>query len=563
MRRRLMIAGAAVSAFVLGLLGPAGVAVAGPVGTAAGFEDDDANLAPQAPINFDWNSFSPATWTGTAPTRTASKVTSGWSFTGLEDWQATTADSGFAGGTKQDNVCPTVGTQKASNKDDLKRVYVASKTVGTDVFLTLAWVRIPQNTTSPSAHVAFEFNKGTTSCGAGSGGLVQRTAGDMLIVYDFEGGGTPALKLSRWITSGSCEVGSNSPPCWSVATTLTSGVAEAKVNTDATAQDTVSPTTETLGLHEFGEAGINLTAAGVFAPGVCEGFGKAYAVSRSSGQSSTAQMKDLVGPGNVNIRNCGSVAVTKLGSDGGSQAGAVFTLYNGTGTGGTVRGTCTVQANGSCTPLFADLPVGTYTLDETTVPAGYDKDPTLPFTFTVAAGETKSLTFTDPARPANVNVLKKDDLDAPVPGAVFTLYNGTGTGGTVVGTCTTDAAGVCQPPFANLPPGTYTIDETTTPTGYAKDPDLPETFTVARGETKNLVYNNPRTFKVIVLVCREADSTLYPSPVTIDGQAAGNTLSSAQATTAGLSEAALCGISTGQRGGLQTGNHNADPIAIN
>ena len=561
MRRRLMIAGAAVSAFVLGLLGPAGVAVAGPVGVAAGFEDDDANLAPQASINFDWNSFSPATWTGTVGTRTANKVTSGWTFTGLEDRQATTSDSGFAGGTKQDDTCPTVGTAKASNKDDLKRVYVASKTVGTSVFLTLAWVRIPQNTTSPSAHVAFEFNKGTTSCGAS--GLVQRTAGDMLIVYDFEGGGTPVLKLSRWITSGSCEVGSNSPPCWSVATTLSSGVAEAAVNTASTAQDTVAPATETLGLHEFGEAGINLTAAGVFAPGVCEGFGKAYAVSRSSGQSSTAQMKDLVGPGNVNIRNCGTAAVTKLGSDGGSQAGAVFTLYNGTGTGGTVRGTCTVQANGSCTPQFTDLPVGTYTLDETTIPAGYDKDPTLPYTFTIAAGENKSLTFTDPANPATVNVAKTDDAGAAVPGAVFTLYNGTGTSGTVVGTCTTDAAGVCQPPFANLPAGTYTIDETTTPTGYAKDSDLPETFTVARGETKNLAYTNPRTFKVIVLVCREAGSSLYPSAVTIDGQAAGNSLSSAQATSAGLNEAALCGITTGQRGGLQTGNHSANPVAIN
>lgn len=559
MRRRLMIAGAAVSAFVLGLLGPAGVAAAGPVGTAAGFEDDDANLAPLTMT--DWNSFSPATWTGATGARSASKVTSGWAFTGLEDRQATTSDSGFAGGTKQDAVCPTVGTAKASNKDDLKRVYVASKTVGTNVFLTLAWVRIPQNTTSPSAHVAFEFNKGTTSCGAS--GLVQRTAGDMLIVYDFEGGGTPVLKLSRWITSGSCEVGSNSPPCWSVTTTLSSGVAEAAVNTGSTAQDTVAPATETLGLHEFGEAGINLTAAGVFAPGVCEGFGKAYAVSRSSGQSSTAQMKDLVGPGNVNIRNCGTAAVTKLGSDGGSQAGAVFTLYNGSDTTGTVRGTCTVNAAGACLPQFTDLPVGTYTLDETTVPAGYDKDPTLPYTFTVAAGENKSLTFTDPARPATVNVAKTDDAGAAVPGAVFTLYNGTGTGGTVVGTCTTDAAGVCQPPFANLPAGTYTIDETTTPTGYAKDSDLPETFTVARGETKNLAYTNPRTFKVIVLVCREADSSLYPSAVTIDGQAAGNSLSSAQAAAASLNEAALCGISTGQRGGLQTGNHSASPIAIN
>lgn len=560
MRRRLMIAGAAVSAFVLGLLGPAGVAVAGPISTNAGFEAQDANLVPQAPISFDWNSFTPAGWTGTAPLRTATKVTNGWTFTGLEDRQASTSDSGFAGGTKQDHVCPAVGTQKASNKDDLKRVYVASKTVNGNVFLTLAWVRIPQNTTSPSAHVAFEFNKGATAC-AGTSGLVQRTPGDMLIVYDFEGGADiPALKLSRWITSGSCEVGSNSPPCWGVANTLSSGSAEAAVNVNSTAQDTVAPTTETLGLNEFGEAVINLTAAGVFSPGVCEGFGKAYAVSRSSGQSSTAQMKDLVGPGNVNIRNCGSVSVTKLGSDGGSQVGAVFTLYNGPDLTGTIAGTCTVQASGACTPTFTNVPVGIYSLDETTVPAGYDKDPSLPkLNFTVAAGENLQLTFTNPARPATANVLKKDDTGAPVAGAVFTLSNANG----IVATCTTDAAGVCQPPFTNLTPGTYTIDETTVPAGYAKAAGLPAQITLANGETKNLEYTNPRTFKVIVLVCREADSSLYPSAVTIDGQAAGNSLSSAQAAAASLNEAALCGISTGQRGGLQTGDHSADPVAIN
>jgi hypothetical protein len=130
-------------------------AAAGPVGTAAGFEDDDGNLAPQAPINFDWNSFAPVTWLPsptTTPTRTAEDLVGGFQFKGIEDWQATTADSGFAGGTKQDDECPNVISAKAPNKDDLKRIYLASKT-GADghTYLELAWVRIPQNTTSPSA----------------------------------------------------------------------------------------------------------------------------------------------------------------------------------------------------------------------------------------------------------------------------------------------------------------------------------------------------------------------------------------------------------------------------
>jgi hypothetical protein len=107
-------------------------------------------------------------------------------------------------------------------------------------------VRIPKNTTSPSAHIGFEFNQGTTACPAGSDGLVQRSAGDMLIVYDFEGGTTdiPRITLQRWVTSGSCEVSNNSPPCWGVAADLTaSGFAKAKVNTTGSVVDASTPPT--------------------------------------------------------------------------------------------------------------------------------------------------------------------------------------------------------------------------------------------------------------------------------------------------------------------------------
>src|SRR5262249_9127786 len=74
------------------------------VGTAAGFEDADANLVPDALT--DWNSFSPTTWTGTAPYQQSTKTSGGWTFYGVSDDTATTSDTGFAGGTKEDNACP-------------------------------------------------------------------------------------------------------------------------------------------------------------------------------------------------------------------------------------------------------------------------------------------------------------------------------------------------------------------------------------------------------------------------------------------------------------------------
>ena len=290
------------------------MASAGPIGTAAGFEGDDGNLAVNTTGQMDWNGFSAApAWTGTAPYRQRTGTVNGWAFTGLEDSTKANSDTGYAGGTKQDDNCPTVTGSSSQNKTDVKRAYVASKTVNGHVYLELAWVRVVQNTTSASTHVGFEFNQGAAACS--SGGLVSRVAGDMLVVYDFEGSSTdkPTLTLRRWITSGTCEVGSDSPPCWGTATNLTaSGLAEAKVNTSdvGSVTDNVAPTAETLGQNEFGEADIDLSASHAFPDSGCTAFGQVEVVSRSSGNSGTAAMEDLVGPGKVDIDNCRPVTIT-------------------------------------------------------------------------------------------------------------------------------------------------------------------------------------------------------------------------------------------------------------
>src|SRR5215472_5447026 len=81
------------------------------VGTGAGFEDNDGNLAPEPPINFDWNSFSPVNWTGSAPYQSAMSATNGWEFTGVTDPTGVSNDSRIAmGPTTQDTNCPPVGT---------------------------------------------------------------------------------------------------------------------------------------------------------------------------------------------------------------------------------------------------------------------------------------------------------------------------------------------------------------------------------------------------------------------------------------------------------------------
>lgn len=557
-------------------------ASAGPIGTAAGFEDNDGNLVVNSTL--DWNGFSPVTWTGTAPYQSASTIVSGFAFTGLTDAQKSASDTGFAGGTKQDQDCPSVIGSPAPNKDDLKRIYVASKTVNGHVFLELAWVRIPQNTTSPSAHVGFEFNQGKTLCGAGSDSLVKRTAGDMLIVYDFTGGSTdlPTLTVRRWVTTAgtACDVSSDSPPCWGVATDLTaSGFAEARVNTSTVGSvlDTVAPGSETLGLNEFGEAGIDLTAAGIFQPGVCTAFGQAEGVSRSSGNSGQAAMEDLVGPGKINLTNCGEVTIIKRTDPRGINQDFSFTSTLAGGQLSCTRSTptsFTLNDNGNTgsdsaanTQGCTNVPVGSYTVTEGTEPANFtlesltctatgsssgSQDATNPFQadITLAAGlDHVTCVYVDKRQLGAIEITKTSSKLAatPLSGATFSI---TGPGGYSNSVSTGSGGTAC---VDNLAFGIYTVTETAAPPGYTID--NPNGVTVSVDHNASCTSgtpNAPATF---------TDTPLTDLTITATSEASGGTQSSisctndATTTDIGNSPQGPSGTVNVTANGLKPGNY--------
>lgn len=480
---------------------PIGKIASASVSTDSGFEAADGNLNPESPIDFDWNSFAPTTWTGTAPNRVTTRSLSGWALTGLEDAQATTSDDGFAGGTKQDQNCASVIASKAPNKDDLERVYIASNLVNVSaeggvephVFLTLGWVRIPQNTTSASAHIAFEFNKGTTQCPGGSK-LVQRSAGDMLIVYDFEGGtSAPVITLRRWVISGACEISSNRAPCWGPAANLTTlGFAEAQVNVASVGNvtDEIGPNgTETLRLVEFGEAGIDLTAAGVFSPTVCEAFGSAFAVSRSSGNSGTAQMKDIVGPGEVNITNCGGVIIRKRTSPSPDPTNTSF----GFTTSGGLSPSSFALKNGESRDFGTGIPSGTYSVTESDPSPNFTLSnidcsasdlshgstvTTNPTTRSVDISlkplDTIDCTFTNTLQQGAIRIEKTSTKGGGLAGAEFDIRKASDS--SLVAHVTTDANGIAC--VANLDFGDYEVTETAAPDGYSIDDPTTHTVTV-------------------------------------------------------------------------------------
>lgn len=481
-------------------------------------------------------------------------------------------DDAFANGAKEDDNPASVGYGGVPpNKDDFTRMYLATQHRSTSSsetdYLYMAWLR----TDNPgTAFEAFEFNQSSTI--SSNGVTPVRTAGDVLVLYDLDQGGTiPTISVSRWITdnnTSSCDNVKHVAPCWATRVAQGSANEEASIN-GSSFTDPITGVFQDV--RTFGEAALNLQGAGIFSTG-CVHLGKASLTSRSS-SSLDSTMKDLVGPVNVNITNCGTVNIHKQDDTASHNplSGVVFTLYKDNSPTGGTRGaedtvttyTCTTNSSGDCS--ISSVPLGRYWVVEGTPPSGFNAAPDQNVTLGGGNPTTVSLTFTDNRQPASLKVHKQDDDNPanPLSGVVFTLYTDNSPKGGSRGaedtatsfTCTTGSNGDCT--ISNiLPAGDYWVVETTGKSGYAGAGD--KHVTLALGQNADITstpFVDPRNFKVIIIVCQESNGTLYPTPITIDGTSAGNSLSAAQLGS--LSESGVCGITAGSAGGKQYGSHSA------
>ena len=404
------------------------------------------------------------------------------SFTHLTDAAASTSDDSFTPGQKQDTTCPTVEGHKNPPKDDFTDIASFTEVNATtgDTYLYGATIRYAAN---GNASENIELKQGTDGFCPGSTTLLARVAGDKLIAIDYLGGGAAVqFHILTWVTSGACFVGSHTAPCWgaTVVDLTGSGFAEGGVNGTAIAAADNPISGVALVAGQFAEFGINLAGAGIIPSGSCKSFSQTVWESRASGSSFVSSTKDITIE-DQDIDNCASVSVHKEGSDGLTQTGAVFTLYEGSDTTGTVVGTCTVDASGDCLPVFSGLTPGTYTIDETTVIPGYTKDGDLPETFTLALGEDKTLSYVNVLQTGAVVIAKTakhadtsgDTSPNLVAGFTVTDFNGDEF------PATTDSDGAAC--VEGLAPGDATVSETTPPDGYSAGPDV--TVTVVAGTT--------------------------------------------------------------------------------
>jgi hypothetical protein len=342
LRRRSLRAGIAVPLSVvllllLALVHP-GLALQG-----SSFEGNDGNLVVNTAGNTDW---------ANAPSRVRG-----------DDLPSGTGDNSFGQGTKEDDPSVAVVTGSIPpNKSDLTRFYVANEFANNSNYLYLAWER---SNVLGSANMDFEINQKTqpnlTTTGPKT---LVRTAGDVLITFDFtNGGGNPVLGLLKWVTNGPTSqcFSSNALPCWGNRVNLSAaGFAEGAVNT-ATVSDPIANVS--LPGLTFGEASVNLTAAGVFPAGTCEAFGSAFLKSRSSAFF-PAEVKDFVAPRPVNISNCGTIIVHKVTENGDAS-------FDYTTTGGLSPDTFSLSNGGTRTYGPGTVLAGSYSVTESTPPAGW------------------------------------------------------------------------------------------------------------------------------------------------------------------------------------------------
>lgn len=193
-----------------------------------------------------------------------------------------------------------------------------------------------------------------------------------------------------------------------------------------------------------------------------------------------------------------NVSITN-GDSGYSLAGAVYKIYNSSGT---EVASITTDSSGKGTSNVK-LKNGTYTAVESKAPPGYALDTTR---HTVRINNADaSLSVSDVPLIKTVTLTKTSantsitagNSNYSLAGAVYDVYEGNSATGTPVASFTTNSAGVATLSRKLYPNRTYTILERTPPPGYVKD-TTPHSFYLAYNSATMDVVDDPQYVKIMV-----------------------------------------------------------------
>lgn len=202
---------------------------------------------------------------------------------------------------------------------------------------------------------------------------------------------------------------------------------------------------------------------------------------------------------NINLtKTSANVSITN-GDSGYSLAGAVYKIYNSSGT---EVASITTNSSGKGSSNVK-LKNGTYTAVESKAPPGYALDTTRHTVRINNADATlnvsdvpliKTVTLTKTS--ANTSITAGNS-NYSLAGAVYDVYEGNSATGTPVASFTTNSSGVATLSRKLYPNRTYTILERTPPPGYVKD-TTPHPFYLTYNAATMDVVDDPTTIRLTV-----------------------------------------------------------------
>ena len=206
-----------------------------------------------------------------------------------------------------------------------------------------------------------------------------------------------------------------------------------------------------------------------------------------------------------------NVSITN-GDSGYSLAGAVYKIYNSSGT---EVASITTDSSGKGTSNVK-LKNGTYTVREESPPPGYALDTTV-YTVTITNADV-ALNVQDVPLIKNVTLTKTSanttitagNSQYSLAGAVYDVYEGNKATGTPVASFTTNSSGVATLSRKLIPNTTYTILERTPPPGYLKDTTAHSFYLTYDAATMRVV-DDPGTIKLTVRKKDSGNGTTTPA----------------------------------------------------
>lgn len=215
---------------------------------------------------------------------------------------------------------------------------------------------------------------------------------------------------------------------------------------------------------------------------------------------------------NINLtKTSANVSITN-GDSGYSLAGAVYKIYNSSGT---EVASITTNSSGKGSSNVK-LKNGTYTAVESKAPPGYALDTTRHTVRINNADATlnvsdvpliKTVTLTKTS--ANTSITAGNS-NYSLAGAVYDVYEGNSATGTPVATFTTNTSGVATLSRKLYPNRTYTILERTPPPGYVKD-TTPHPFYLTYNAATMDVVDDPSAVKITVKKKDSGNGTTTPA----------------------------------------------------